>query len=319
MNNLIIDNHVIQKEIKPILNKLRLEITDGKLRSIRYMGDNVRVTCPFHKNGLENRPSCDIYVGNDDSLNWGTYHCFTCGSKGSLIEFVAECLNISTNQAKKWLKDNFTDYRVETSSCVIDDSINLKKNIKQKVTNNNLEEKLEKMQSWHPYLQTRKLSKEVCNRFDVKYDPKTECIVFPVRDLSGKIVFFTRRSVNSKQFIIDSNITKDIYLLYNMLQEGTKTLYIAESQINALTLQSWGYPAVALMGTGTKYQYELLKKANILHYVLCFDGDEAGRKGTINFIKNLGENSFITIKALPEGKDVNDLTKEQFDNLDIYE
>ena len=109
MNNLVIDNHVIQKDIKPILNKLKLEITDGKLRSIRYFGDNVRVTCPFHKDGLENRPSCDIYVGDDESLSWGTYHCFTCGSKGSLIEFVAECLNKSINQSKKWLKDNFTD------------------------------------------------------------------------------------------------------------------------------------------------------------------------------------------------------------------
>lgn len=312
MNNLIVDNHVIKKDIKAIITLLRMENNSGKLQSVKYLGDGVRCTCPFHKDGLENRPSCNIYTGDDDNLAWGTFHCFTCGEKGSLVEFVAGCLNISKNLAKKWLKDNFTEQVLASNNCEIDDKIILSnKRVYKRKFDTTL---LDNMQSWHPYMQKRQLSKEVCERFEVKYDPKTECIVFPVRDINGELSFLTRRSVKNKMFIIDANVNKDVYLLYDIIKNGLKKVYVAESQINALTLQSWNYPAIALFGTGTQYQYELLNKSGIIYYILCLDGDDAGDKGIRNFIKNI-KNAFIDIVQVPRGKDINDLTKEEFEAL----
>ena len=174
---------------------------------------------------------------------------------------------------------------------------------------------LDSYQNWHPYMQQRKLSKNVCEKFDIKYDPKSECIVFPVKDVKGKLKFLTRRSIKSKKFIIDKDIDKEVYLLYNIIKEGVKEVIVTESQINCLTCWSYNLPSIALLGTGTEYQYELLKKSGIIHYILCFDGDEAGRKGRDKFIKNLGDNVFITVVNLPEGKDVNDLNKEEFIQL----
>ena len=308
MNDLIIDNHVIKKDIKAILTALKEKTINGKLAVIHYNPESVRITCPFHKDGLEKKPSCGIYVGNDN-ITWGTVHCFACGFKGQLYDVVASCLDISIQRAKKWLCDNFTEYTKE-NSVKIDAPINLKA-VRKKETY--LDESiLNGFQSWHPYMEKRKLLKEVCEKFQIKYDPQTECIVFPVRDIHGKLKFLTRRSVNSKKFIIDKNIEKEVYLLYNHL--GEKEVYVCESQINALTLQSWGYPAVALLGTGTEYQYAQLKKSGILKYNLCLDGDEAGRRGTKKFIENFPFN-FITVVKIPEGKDVNDLTKNQFENL----
>lgn len=308
MNDLIIDNHVIKKDIKAILSTLKEKTVNGKLAVIHYDPESVRITCPFHKDGLEKKPSCGIYVGNAD-ITWGTVHCFACGFKGQLYDVVASCLDISIQRAKKWLCDNFTEY-VKENRVIIDAPINLKA-VKKKETY--LDENiLNNFQSWHPYMEKRKLSKEVCEKFQIKYDPQTECIVFPVRDIHGNLKFLTRRSVNSKKFIIDKNIEKEVYLLYNHLDE--KEVYVCESQINALTLQSWGYPAVALLGTGTEYQYAQLKKSGILKYNLCLDGDDAGRRGTKKFIENFPHN-FITVIKIPEGKDVNDLTKNQFENL----
>ena len=46
-----------------------------------------------------------------------------------------------------------------------------------------------------------------------------------------------------------------------------------------------------------------------------FDGDEAGDKGIEKFIKNIRKDVIINIIKLPRGKDVNDLTKDEFNVL----
>ena len=314
MNNLIIDNNVIVKDIKSILGLLKNYCTPGKLNKIIYESNNVRISCPVQKDGLENKPSCNIYIGDDENITWGTAHCFACGFKGSLAHFVAEACNKNISWAQNWLKLNFTEYTLDSNTVAIDEPIVLNTNIKK---NNFFDDSiLENFQSWHPYMEKRKLSKEVCEKYDVKYDPKEKCIVFPVRNLNGKISFLTRRSVESKRFIIDKNIDKDIYLLYDILNDHIKSVYVCESQINALTLESWGYRAIALLGTGTEHQYELHNKAGIINYYLCLDGDEAGRNGIRKFIANV-KNAFISIVNIPEGKDVNDLTKDEFEKLKI--
>ena len=85
--------------------------------------------------------------------------------------------------------------------------------------------------------------------------------------------------------------------------------------MNALTAWSYGIPAVALFGTGSSYQYDILKKSGIRSYILCFDGDEAGRKGAKRFMQNMKKNVFITDMEMPLGKDVNDMEKDEFLNL----
>ena len=318
MSKLIIENHVIREDIKEILSQLKSILINGKLKDIEYKGDNVRITCPSndHKNGHEAKPSCDVYIGDSDKVVWGTAHCFACGFKGQLYDFVAEAADKSVTWAKKWLCDNFTEYTIDVNDVVIDDPILLdNKKSKSKYMDESI---LDKFQSWHPYMQQRKLSREVCKQFGVKYDPQTECLVFPVKDINGRIKFLTRRSVVTKTFIIDKDVEKEVYLLYDIVKNNIKEIYVCESQINALTLRSWGYPAVALLGTGSDYQYKLLNKSGVLKYNLCFDGDEAGKKGTIRFIQNI-TNAFIAIIDIPKGKDVNDLTKEEFDKLERLE
>lgn len=118
MSELIIDNHVIKQDIKEILSTLKSELSNGKLSNIQYKGDEVSITCPFHKEGKENKPSCFIYVGEDEKIPWGTFHCFTCGEKGSIIKFIASAFDRSEYYAKEWLKKNFTEKIVEYLDCL---------------------------------------------------------------------------------------------------------------------------------------------------------------------------------------------------------
>ena len=99
-----------------------IELTNGKLGTIQVKGDNVRVTCPSHKDGQESHPSCGIYAGDSDDIEYGTFHCFTCNSGGPLYHFVAECFDESDEFGKDWenyqerIKENFNIFDFELSN-----------------------------------------------------------------------------------------------------------------------------------------------------------------------------------------------------------
>lgn len=73
-----------------------------------------------------------------------------------------------------------------------------------------------------------------------------------------------------------------------------------------------------MFGTGTPYQYELLKKSGIRVFNLYFDGDSAGEKGAYRFRRAMSDDVIINKYQLPVGKDVNDLTKEEVYNLKCF-
>ena len=319
MSELIIDNHVIKQDIKEILSTLKSELSNGKLSNIQYKGDEVSITCPFHKEGKENKPSCFIYVGDDDKIPWGTFHCFTCGEKGSLVKFIASAFDRNEYYVKEWLKKNFTEKVLEYKRLDIADEIDLRKlgyERMREISRMIDEDILNNLQSWHPYMEQRHISKEIANKFEIKYSPEKECLVFPIRDKNGDIISATTRSVKDKKFNIPKNTEKAIYLLNECLKENCNQVVVCEGQIDALVSWSYGVPAIALFGAGTtEGQMKELNKTNIIHYILMYDNDSAGRKGASRFKKMIKKNVFVTDIIMPINKDVADCTKEEF--LDI--
>lgn len=308
--NWIRDKYTINCDLEDIFDLLRLD-SDSKILSRLSVKDGYTLcSCPFHKNGVERHPSMGIVNTNDGEKEFGVYHCFTCGAKGNLEGFVAKVLECDKEDAVKWLIDNFGEL-TETSSLNLNlEPIELD-NFSPSI---NTQKKL-KLDYTHPYLSKRKLDINVCREFGVGYEKDTGCIVFPVFDEEDNFCFNTRRSIYSKKFIIDKGAKKPIYLLNEVLKKGYKEVYICESQINALTLWSWGYPAGALIGTGAEEQYEILNKSPFLKINLCLDGDNAGKNGTLKLIRNLKKRFFIDVVKIPAGKDVNDLSKSEFDSL----
>ena len=132
---------------------------------------------------------------------------------------------------------------------------------------------------------------------------------------SSKTIDDGKVTVRGKNFFIPGGVIKPIYLLNFIIKEHITNVLVTESQINALTAWSWGFPAIALFGTGSKEQYEILRRSGIRNYVLCFDGDSAGDSGIKRFIKNMNEDVFISVVEIPRGKDLNDLTKDEFLSL----
>ena len=127
-------------------------------------------------------------------------------------------------------------------------------------------------------------------------------------------MFFCRRSVEGKLYNYPSGVTKPVYGI-DMIPPDCKQVIICESIINALTLWTWGYIAVALMGTGNQYQLTQLKRLGVKEFVICTDGDEAGIKAATKLRNALKQVAIVTVIEMPDGKDVNDLYKEVFDKL----
>ena len=311
--DLVINNKIIEAPIHIILESLKSELHNGLLKDIgRENNDNIAVTCPIHKNGRESHPSCNIFCSRTSSdVEYGKVHCFTCGYTATLPEFVALCMGGSEEFGRRWLVENFGGGYVDSSEYLQPIELD-----NHKVTKYMDESILKQYMYYHPYMWKRGLSKEVVDRFAIGYDKAHNSIVFPVWDDKGELVMLTSRSVNSKYFYIEENKEKPVYLLNYIKKHNIDTAYICESQLNALTLWTWGYSGVALFGTGTPQQYEILNKSGIRNYVLCFDGDAAGDKGRMRFLKNIRKDVLVSYKVLPRGKDVNDLTKEQFENLE---
>lgn len=312
MNNLVVNNYIINKPIYDILVQLRSELNNGKLARIVKKGSYISVTCPHHSDGLEKKNSCGVYVGDKDA-EYGSFNCFTCGEHGSFVHFVALCLNSSENYAANWLISHYGEKSTERTIEL--EPIVLNKQTKQTFLDEDL---LKSFQSYHPYMDKRKLSKKVVEAFKIKYDPKSECLVFPVWDEQGRLVMLTRRSVNNKSFYIDKDKEKPVYLMNVIRDKGIREIAVAESQINALSLWNWDIPAVATFGCNiTQKQMDVFNRSNLQHIYLCFDGDAAGRKGTNKFIEQIRKDIFVDVIILPNGKDVNDLSEEEFNNLPI--
>jgi DNA primase len=308
---LLINNCNITTPIYKIIERLRQETNGEFLDYIHDEGDYITVTCPFHKNGHENKPSASVYARYDNpNLLPGTFHCFTCDKVVLLPQFIGYCLHINLDEAKQWLIERFGGEIQQQDNPVLTlEPISLSKSPTHILD----ESILASFENWHPYLAKRKLSQYVCNQFEIKYDPKTNCIVFPVRETNGKLAFLTRRSVVGKQFYIDKDIEKPVYLLNYIIKNNIQTVVVCESQINALTLWGWNIPAVALFGCKiTQYQLNQLNSSPIRHYILALDGDKPGWSGMYKFINMIRKDVFVDVKLIPRGKDVNDLTEEEY-------
>lgn len=311
--NLVVNGKLITTPIYDIIKKVKSELHNGKLRDIVDKGANVLITCPFHKDGHESHPSCQVYADEAGDLRLGEFHCFTCKEKGSLEKLIEACFDEQVGFGAEWLDERFGDIFIYQQAYLPE--INLNKKLKHYLDESILEE----YKYIHPYMYKRRLTDTIIKKFTIGYDKKTDTIVFPVWDEHDKLVMLTRRSVTSKAFYIDKDVEKPVYLLNFLIKEKIKTAYITESQINALTCWAYGYPACALIGTGTQKQYQILSKCGIHHFVLCLDGDEAGDNGIKKLIENLPKDCIIDVKMLPRNKDVNDLDKNTFDNLPIID
>lgn len=292
------------------------------ISKIKDTSDNVMICCPYHKQGQEKKPSAGIKKSD------GTFHCFSCGEVHSLQEVISYCFgqveDITGNFGWYWLTKNFLMLEVENRPLI---PLNLQRNKRNIDSNINTldenkivtEQELKRFRYYHPYMYRRKMTDEIIELFDIGYDKDTQCITFPVRDVCGRCLFVARRSVNYKYFNYPKDVEKPLYGIYELYQSYKLEdieLIVCESMIDAITCWVYGKPAVALNGLGTEIQFEQLRRIPCRTLIIATDNDIAGRKAKARIKHNIN-NKILMQYILPDNrKDINDLTAEEFLNLE---
>ena len=304
-----IKNKLVTEPVINMLYQAKRELTNGKLADIQNpQASNILISCPVHKDGFERHASCRILADEDcPELEVGYAYCFSCGYSAPFAQVIGDLFNEDKTFGEEWISDRFGNTFILQEE-FLQEIVLDKPTVKKQFLDESI---LLPFDFYHPYMWKRKLTKEVVDRFRVGYDKERNAITFPVYDEKHNLVMVTARSVDSKHFWIPRDVDKPVYLLYDILARHVETVYVTESQINALTLRTWNLDSVALFGTGSEKQYNTLRKSGIRNYILLFDGDEAGRKGALRFKKNMPDDIFITDVRLPAGKDVNDLSYEE--------
>lgn len=325
--------------VEQVLKDIKLQLYGtGLLKDMNSTGADLMITCPFHKGGKESKPSCGVLlkerVDRDKKYEAGTVHCYTCGYTADLPQFVADVLGLENSLAGyKWLVGKY-NYSAQEREPI---ELNLYRGEAQKSSYMD-EDEVERFyrdllnsSEACEYLHMRGLANWIPDAYKLGYDKEDKTVLFPVRDMTGKVVFYKGRSIAGKHFYNAKDVDKSslVFGLYELcngsFSQGIATpdseIWITESEIDALSLISYGKFAVAIMGSHiSDEQCRELEKTPFRKFVLATDNDDAGRKGASQIKRLLIPKGFrfTNLKWNTDLKDINDLIKNYRGNWKEY-
>jgi DNA primase len=251
----------------------------------RKSGDGYMVRCPFHKGGQEKRPSMGL---NNKSGLW-LFHCFTCGSAGTLPHLISSMKGVNVYEAIQILDGKFgVDYGSNAKLAKVSSTIanipEWKERFKLKDGVMELSEavlEIYRIPDPMHYLERRRITPETQKEWETGYDKWMERVTFPVRDEHGILVGIVGRSVNDKQpkYMFYEHFPKSGFL-YGLNKAKGEQFVVVEGHIDALWLYQCGIEnVVAIQGSHiSEKQAELLKKY-AKEVLVWLDNDDAGHAG----------------------------------------
>lgn len=153
------------------------------------------------------------------------------------------------------------------------------------------------------------------------YDKFRNRIIFPIRDILGRIVGFGGRTIGDGQpkYLNSPETTlyhksKSLYGIYKAKSsiKDSKVAIIMEGYIDVLAAWQAGVTnAIATLGTSFTIEQAKLLKRYAETCVLCYDGDKAGLKATQKAVSMLRQvNMDVKVISLPDSLDPDDYIKK---------
>ena len=321
---MIINDVQFNCSLEDILTELVSQLRVNNIPLIakqRDSGEHIQITCPYHSNGMERKPSAGLRKSD------GILHCFACGEVHTLPEVISHCFghdeDLMGTWGWTWLLKNFAITQVEERK-----DVELDFSRDKKTSNNNgvvirsnnyiSDEELDKYRYYPDYISKRGISDEVIEMFDIGVDVNSKAITFPICDASGNCLFVARRSIKTKFFNYPEGVEKPLYGLYQLyqLRPFPSEVYVCESMIDSLYLWTFNKPACALNGLGNELQFKQLRELPCRVLILATDSDEAGLRARERIRMNMQNTKIIKEVILPKGrKDINECTPNEIQNL----
>ena len=337
--------------------KLRLRVSQvvGKHVQLKKRGKEFIGLSPF-KN--EKTPSFTV---NDEK---GFYHCFSTGEHGNVFDFLMKVKSLRFGEAVKSLAseaglpmykfskfDKEKEERYEKYKKII---IEYNEFYHSQLFEKENQDALE-------YLKKRELDIDTIKKFKLGFVPRNNNyfstllkkytkeeimltglyylveqkqkyvdrfngrIIFPISNLSGDVIAFGGRILNSSNLAKYINSPETEFYkkgrqLYNLnlakeMRTDSNEVVIVEGYMDVLSLYSKGIKnVISNSGTAlTEGQINLIWKF-FTNPIICLDGDESGQKAALRIAERLfpliNENSKIFFSILPKGKDPDDIIKK---------
>ena len=240
----------------------------------------------------------------------GQYDCKKCGEKGNIITLAKHfgdniddiALNprTSTKNIRKYLK--FNTSLVETCHQAIPSRI-------------------------RQYLNARGITDAFVSDYKLGWGEfyGKWWITIPIQDIDGNFVFFKLRQDPNEgggKITYPRGIEAQIYG-WETLKTATDKIVICEGEFDRLLLVSKGIPTITSTHGAMTFKQEWSEKlAKISKIYICFDNDEAGRKGAervAKILKKEGNNKTYIVslsEKVGEGGDITDYFVKSNGNLD---
>ncbi len=285
----------------------------------------VEICCPLaefrHPKGRDRTPSFGIQLAPGRPSK---AHCFSCGFSGTPGDIILELrhrkgrnsgIDFKTAYALAETDENLAGMEMQYAEQEPDDVV--KKPVhyfpeKWLGTFPHCEEIEEGLE----YCASRATPLSVIKKLDLRYDPLEQRVCFPVRDFDGALVGLHGRMIVSKKKY-KPRFPGDEYLKYRMYvhaKQNNPVFWLGEEWVDldkpvVVTESVFDLSRVfevyqnVVCPLTADFSAEKAKRLRGASYLITlFDGDLAGRKGTVKLKRNLREVRFSNI-ALDEGVD----------------
>lgn len=173
------------------------------------------------------------------------------------------------------------------------------------------EKSLLQQQIVNEWLLGRGISQEVLNDAGVHFDGQR--IVIPVKDINGNIIFNKyRRHPNSTEgpkYWYEKGSTAALYNVHTLVGKHKEKVFITESELDSLLLNSLGFNAVSSTGGSQTFHPEWFLDFLNNDVYLVLDNDDAGIRGALRINTMLTSAKIIFLPKEKEKKDVTDYFK----------
>lgn len=260
--------------------------------TFREKGNELIVPCLFNGCDDDSRDNeAHLYF----NVETGQYECKKCGEKGNLVtlakHFGDEISDIALNPQKPRKSTEFDPGLVEKCHLA------LPAVIRQYLNARGISD---------PIIDTHKLG---WGKFYGKW-----WITIPIKDIYGVFQFFKLRedpTVGNDKITYPKGAEAQIYD-WEMLTNVNTLLVICEGELDRLALLSKDVPAITSTHGAMTFKQEWGEKVGKGRKIfICFDSDDAGRKGAervAKILENTGNEIYITSlpKELGDGGDITD-------------
>lgn len=258
-------------DIRELVEKASLLDYVNQYIEMNQDGDEWFGVCPFHG---DTDPSFSISESNPY-----VYYCFGCGVSGNILHFIQKYHKVGFPKAVELLKE-FVGYVGEVTNSGASDVMKVFRQFKPRTEKEVVPHSIMDAGVMRRYdddavelldWADEGISWESMRHYQVRYDARTQRIVFPIRDVNGNIISISGRTTDpdwkSKGLRKYTYTTKihQLDTLYGLYESRDKikergVVYVVEGAKSVMKLRSYGYEnGVALLTNHlSDYQLKLL-------------------------------------------------------------